>query len=266
MKIFIKKLAIFLLVLNFIAIPLTACSPKDPDKEIEGVTFEDTMFAYTGEEQSLLITGDLPEGVTATYENNTHKDYGMYETSCTLSGEGYISKTLNAVMTIYYDDNGAYDESSYAHRNQLSDDTLIFSESEKAGTFPDGRTEVLLTTKESIDDESMTKGGIDTTFTSTINEVDVYYKTTEQLKSTTSIEAPYQDNKGYLVLESKKVANRYAYLSLKPNCTKEEFLQADYLEFYTYFDTKSNRENQPSSMSLFFVDGNSQLFSNDLGS
>ncbi len=266
MKIFIKKIAIFLLVLNFTVIPLIACAQKVPDKEIEGVAFEDAMFAYTGKEHSLLVTGDLPEGVTATYENNTHKDYGMYETSCTLSGEGYVTKTFNAVMTIYYDDNGVYDESAYAYRNQLSDDTLIFSESEKAGTFPDGRTEVLLTTKESIEDESMTKGGIDTTFTSTINEVDVYYKTTEQLKSATSIEAPYEGNNGYLVLESKKVSNRNAYLSLKPNCTKEEFLEADYLEFYTYFDTKSNRENQPSSMTLFFVDGNSQLFSNDLGS
>ena len=53
MKLFFKKIAIFILVLSFVAVPLTACGA--PDKEIEGVTFEDTMFAYTGEDHSLLM-------------------------------------------------------------------------------------------------------------------------------------------------------------------------------------------------------------------
>ena len=136
MKTFIKKFAMFLLVLNFIAIPLSACSTV-PDKEIEGVTFENTAFSYNAKEQSLLVTGDLPEGVTATYENNTHKDYGMYEATCTLSGSGYKTKTLSAIMTIRYDDKGRYDDSAYAYRNQLSDDTAILTESEKAAGYLD---------------------------------------------------------------------------------------------------------------------------------
>ncbi len=263
MKVIIKKLAIFLLVLNFVALPLTACSELTTDKEIEGVLFENTIFSYNGEEQSLLVTGELPEGVTATYQNNVHKDYGIYNASCTLSGKGYITKNLNAVMTISYNDNGAFDEDAYAFRNQLSDDTINLNTFEKAGTFSNGKTEILLADKVSIDDNEKTKAGLNESFNSSTSDVDAYYLTTNQLITKSSVLPPYEDNEGYLVLESKKVANQNVYLSLKPSCTKEEFIEADYLEFYMYLDTKSNAKNQPSEMTLYMA--GSSLFATDLG-
>ena len=40
------------------------------DKEIEGVTFTDREYTYDGQEKTLLVTGDLPDGVTASYQGN----------------------------------------------------------------------------------------------------------------------------------------------------------------------------------------------------
>lgn len=279
MKILFKKLAIFLLVLNFIVLPLTACVPNNNgdgggenddggSKVIENVTFEDTMFAYNGKEQSLLVSGDLPEGVTATYENNTHKEYGMYNAVCTLSGKGYKTKTLKAVMTIYYDDNDQYNESSYAYKNQLKDDSEILETWQKAGTFSNGQTEVLLLTQTDINDDSKTKAGIPTVNSSDaitgINynisktDADVYYKTTNELYVENAIEAPYTGNNGYLVLDSKINRNEDAGFSITPSCTKSQFAEADYLEFYMYF-TSSSGTGKDTSFTLYV--GNSKIYS-----
>lgn len=274
MKNLFKKLAIFLLVFNFIALPLIGCGDGQnttPDKEIEGVTFEDATFGYNGQDHTLLVTGELPEGVTATYENNVQNDFGTYEATCTLSGNGYITKTLKAKMTICYDDQGLYDEDAYAFRNKLSDDTLILTENEKKGVFGDGVTsEVLFVNPTDINDNSKVKVSLNGKYEESSNVVDAYYITSEELKTQKGIKTPflgkdqngdsiYLENDGYLVMDTKTTATlsssnkyRYLYLSMKPSCTKEEFLQGDYLEFYMYFDAVSNGNNDGSEIRMYF--------------
>ena len=68
-------------------------------KEIEGVTFADGNYTYSGEKYSLLAS-NIPEGVTASYSNNEKTDAGEYTATVTLSGEGFKTKTLQAKLTI----------------------------------------------------------------------------------------------------------------------------------------------------------------------
>ena len=65
---------------------------------ITGVTFEDQTFTYDGKEHSISVTGDVPDGVTVAYENNSAVNAGTYEAKAVLSGEGYV--TLTRLRTI----------------------------------------------------------------------------------------------------------------------------------------------------------------------
>ena len=69
-------------------------------KEIAGITFEDASFVYDGQEKSIVISGELPEGVTVAYTNNLGTNAGEYNATAVLSGEDYMTKTLTAKLTI----------------------------------------------------------------------------------------------------------------------------------------------------------------------
>ncbi|MDE6676101.1 MAG: hypothetical protein K2K12_00110, partial [Clostridia bacterium] len=69
-------------------------------KEITGVTFEDKTVSYNGEEQSITVSGTVPEGVSVSYTGNKGTNPGVYNATASLSGEGYKSKTLTAKLTI----------------------------------------------------------------------------------------------------------------------------------------------------------------------
>ncbi len=73
-------------------------TPVEP-VEITGVTFVSAQYTYDGTEKTLTVTG-LPDGVTAVYTDNKGTNVGTYNASVVLSGEGYITKTLTAVLTI----------------------------------------------------------------------------------------------------------------------------------------------------------------------
>ena len=70
--------------------------------EITGVSFEDSTVHYDGEEKSIVVTGELPDGVSVSYRNNKGTDAGVYEATATLSGDGYKTKTLNATLEILF--------------------------------------------------------------------------------------------------------------------------------------------------------------------
>ncbi len=82
---------------------------EEPDTpalpEITGVTLADKTVPYNRAEQSLTVTGTLPEGVTCAYTYNGAAAtgatrVGTYTIVATLSGEGYATKTLTATLTI----------------------------------------------------------------------------------------------------------------------------------------------------------------------
>ncbi|MEK6495276.1 MBG domain-containing protein [Myroides odoratimimus] len=67
---------------------------------ITGVTFSKKEVTYDGKEHELLLEGELPLGVTATYKNNIHKNAGTYKASVTLTGDNYITSTRSNELTI----------------------------------------------------------------------------------------------------------------------------------------------------------------------
>lgn len=61
-----------------IALPLILCSPH---KKInwEAISFESKTIVYDGEIHYLKVEGDIPSFLEVTYENNGHRDVGVYE-------------------------------------------------------------------------------------------------------------------------------------------------------------------------------------------
>ena len=55
---------------NYVALTKTA-TLRITGKKITGITLEDATFPYDGKSHSLTISGELPNGVSVTYTNNT---------------------------------------------------------------------------------------------------------------------------------------------------------------------------------------------------
>ncbi|MGL4585167.1 MAG: MBG domain-containing protein, partial [Flavobacterium sp.] len=67
---------------------------------ITGVTFNKTIITYNGERHTLLLKGELPEGVIAEYNNNTHINAGEYKATVKLTGDNYITSTRSNILII----------------------------------------------------------------------------------------------------------------------------------------------------------------------
>ncbi len=85
----------------------TACStPQDPPGdwgsgiEITGVSFSSLSFDYDSTEKSIVVAGELPSGVTVSYQNNKGINAGVYNATATLNGDGYKELKLYATLTI----------------------------------------------------------------------------------------------------------------------------------------------------------------------
>src|SRR5690606_75375 len=64
------------------------------DAVYTGIRFDNASFVYDGTEKSLAITGNLPEGSTITYENNSRTDVGDQEVTATITGANYQTLIL----------------------------------------------------------------------------------------------------------------------------------------------------------------------------
>lgn len=102
---------------------------------ISGIKFDDLTVTYDGKQHTILIDGTLPEGVSVTYINNSATDADVYDAVAILSGDNYITATLNAKLTINKAD---IDISSL----DFSDTELTYDGKEHtltvSGTLPDG--------------------------------------------------------------------------------------------------------------------------------
>lgn len=78
----------------------SSSSSSSASEEITGITFEDANYDYDGTEKIAEISGELPVGVSVTYQNNKGIDAGRYTAKAILSGEGYQTLTLTATLTI----------------------------------------------------------------------------------------------------------------------------------------------------------------------
>ena len=55
--------------------------------DMSGVTFADTTYIYSGDYRTLEITGDLPDGVSVSYENNRQCEVGEYQATASFTGD-----------------------------------------------------------------------------------------------------------------------------------------------------------------------------------
>ena len=55
--------------------------------DMSGVVFANATYTYSGEYHTLEISGDLPDGVTVSYENNRQRDVGVYTATAKFAGD-----------------------------------------------------------------------------------------------------------------------------------------------------------------------------------
>src|SRR5699024_2962080 len=69
--------------------------------KITSVSLNDTTITYDDQSHTLVVSGDLPDGVTVGYENNDQTDAGEYTVKAFIDGgNNYQDDTLTAALTI----------------------------------------------------------------------------------------------------------------------------------------------------------------------
>ena len=73
---------------------------EEPD--ISEIELEDMTASYNGDEPSIEIVGELPDGVTVEYEGNYQTDAGVYEVVARFyfGGREMVGKSLSATLEI----------------------------------------------------------------------------------------------------------------------------------------------------------------------
>ncbi|WP_192348707.1 MBG domain-containing protein [Algoriphagus sp. Y33] len=117
---------------NFTTLVLTADLTITP-ADITGITFEDDSFVYDGIAKSLAIEGELPEGTSVSYTDNSRTDVGTQEVAATITGSNYTTVVLTADLTI---------TPATVTGITFEDDSFIYDGTAKVlaitGTLPDG--------------------------------------------------------------------------------------------------------------------------------
>ena len=105
-----------------------------------GITFDPDSVTYDGEAHSLAISGDLPTGVTVTYDGNGNTNVGVYTVTAkfAVSDANYNEiDDMTATLTIT---KATYDMSGIT----FADDSVLFNGEEQSlaisGTLPTGVT------------------------------------------------------------------------------------------------------------------------------
>ena len=81
-----RKKFLLILFLSLVSVLFVGCNTLKT-YDLENIKFEDKTVYYDGEVHSLKITGELPEGVSVSYENNDHAQIGEYEVIANFIGD-----------------------------------------------------------------------------------------------------------------------------------------------------------------------------------
>ena len=107
--------------------------------DMSAVKFENTSYTYDGTEKTILISGNLPEGVTVAYENNKLTNAGEIIATAKFSGDENHEAipSMSATLTIdkaNFDMSGIkFEDSAYTY-DGLEKEIVI------TGTLPEGVT------------------------------------------------------------------------------------------------------------------------------
>ena len=108
------------------------------DYDMSGITFADDSVPYNGEEQSLIVSGTLPAGVTVTYEGNGKVNAGEYTVTASFAGDydnynaiADMTATLTIAKADYDMSDITFEDGSFTYDGQAH--SLVIS-----GTLPTG--------------------------------------------------------------------------------------------------------------------------------
>ena len=106
--------------------------------DMSGITFANDSVPYNGEEQSLAISGTLPDGVTVTYEGNGKVNAGEYTVTASFTGDyaNYneiddMTAKLTVTKATYDMSDITFEDGSFTYDGQAH--SLVIS-----GTLPTG--------------------------------------------------------------------------------------------------------------------------------
>ncbi|WP_188444325.1 MBG domain-containing protein, partial [Belliella aquatica] len=117
---------------NYTTQELTATLAITP-ATVTGVELKDANFIYDGISKSLAITGELPEGTSVAYSNNSITNVGSQTTTATIKGANYITLELTATLAI---------TPATVTGVELKDASFVYDETSKSlaitGELPEG--------------------------------------------------------------------------------------------------------------------------------
>ena len=96
-----KKFVWIFVLLGLSVLGLIGCT--DTREEITDIEFLDVSFVYDGTPKSIFITGDLPDGVTVSYEGNGKVEVGIYTVTASFNvdtSKYFPLEDISAVLTI----------------------------------------------------------------------------------------------------------------------------------------------------------------------
>ena len=106
--------------------------------DMSGITFDDVTTTYNGSVQSIYISGDLPTGVTVTYENNNNTNVGEYEVIAKFSGDATNYELISNMTATLIISKATYNMSGI----EFNDDTVTYDSETHSltitGTLPTG--------------------------------------------------------------------------------------------------------------------------------
>ena len=124
---------------TFVYVPGTLTVEK-ATYDMTGVTFEDLTVTYDGTEKSVLLSGELPQGLTVTYQNNAATDAGTYEATASFAGDEQNFHPVDSMTAVLTIEKAAYDMTGVT----FEDLTTTYDGTEKsvliAGELPQGLT------------------------------------------------------------------------------------------------------------------------------
>ena len=113
---------------------------KKATYDMSGIEFNGSTITYDGEAHSLAITGELPTGVTVSYENNGKTNYGVYTVTANFSGDAVNHELIDDMTATLRIDKADYDMSHVT----FNGDTVTYDGEAHSlaisGTLPEGVT------------------------------------------------------------------------------------------------------------------------------
>ena len=134
----IKLLIMFIISVSLCALLLSCGDTKDK-KTVDGISFDGAEFTYDGTEKNIYIKGQLPDGVTVSYDGNGKTDAGTYTVTAkfTVSDEYEPIADMTAEIKIA---KASYDMSGVSFPSQVFEYDGSAKSIEISGTLPTGVT------------------------------------------------------------------------------------------------------------------------------